>query len=737
MEQPTEPTLTEVLESYGKPKEPMTFKSTRLNKSLKSYGNLATDEMYKKLREEVDAIVALERTPLPCSDHSIDLKYPAEFNLRESIELSDRLTTYAKIPVYVLPSGDKPSKGFEVGNYCEFNFKVTTSMSQAKKRFEIAATYKNYKKDYKSSMSEEDFPVVTEYKTCWCPGSFDMRSWIKLKDATFNMDVYTYLCALEDNREFILLTEQELRPGENYKTRALVWVVPRLDTKVKIGEKIVLALPTYIEPEKQELPSHELLTKCKEQPMEWFVKSVMYPFDNCSYLYAQAVTLELFRIKNLFPFNMWIVGEPGTGKSAVLDKLSIICNDKVWDSGRSTIKGLLPSFAPNFSSAGMLVTAKRRGLVNEFNDIIGTSDPRYRAQMLDQLKGLLEGNDINYTSGFGQMQVRMSADMIAASNVPTKSGGSCFGSVVEMYGSYLSNALLDRFLFIWLGEEQAEYVNFHREEVKTLISSTNRKNQKDALKMLDYGDLLKPNEIRSLMNLLNVCKYKIDNKVTHGKWYKNVLGNVPHGILSRAYEFYFNIASAYCALRTLSEGALIGSKVAPEDTEFVIKECDEQLASSLLVRLIEEYAKYQPGIMNRRRAMNSLTSTQLKVYSYIEDKFYGNDNKFSRRVPVSELLSVCGKETDLNSVLSRLASVRLIVFDSAFALLFDESPDATSVFDSVARGTVYFESEVLPLHLVKRGLIVKREDGKYAPLWSNDYKSVLPAAQAIDNFAKQ
>lgn len=193
---------------------------------------------------------------------------------------------------------------------------------------------------------------------------------IRRSSETFSVFFHQYRIRTDSGKTIIVMAENELDVGSHYRIKGML-VEVRDESKIGETTKIPTDLPVLflisaasdiIEIDLIEFHQrvhgwdHEVLVKktfgSLRHPI-WFEKFII------SWLFSGEV--------NGYPLHIMWVGPTGSGKTTgMLDPLSHLFRDQVYDGTKGTFKGLVPHYGGVLAEVGYLAMARRLALVDEF-----------------------------------------------------------------------------------------------------------------------------------------------------------------------------------------------------------------------------------------------------------------------------------------------------------------------------------------------------------------------------------
>lgn len=332
--------------------------------------------------------------------------------------------------------------------------------------------------------------------------NFDKKKWVQLKEVKGHFYLYRFIDY--NNQEYVLLTNEHQLVGDYIIDGVVTYVddAKPLTSSAKIGTKIPYLFVHTIQERIVKFENREQFfehTKTMGVTRETFFN---YPFVKQFPNGKQRITLQPEWFKHLiwawllhssqnemqpYPLHLMIVGPKGSGKSTLLNVLHTISKEtrKVYGGDGSTIKGLIPSFRDRPPKIGYLGESVRFSFLDEFlrcalrsttnlaNGDLGVNE------MFAQMNDLLEHQAREFSSGMGEVNLRMRSRVIAGTN-PVREIHTVEDLITKFDESFTS-----RWLIFWEREE-SECVTMIRDNTAQLQTYDYHFASDDFLSILDF-----------------------------------------------------------------------------------------------------------------------------------------------------------------------------------------------------------------------------------------------------------
>ncbi len=652
---------------------------------------------------------------------NIRVLLPYFFNLENALIMSGHLTEKTGCPVIVLPnSPTSEQKTYKLTEYCQIKCKVVAHFEEYKLPFNLFNVHSFY--------DETADKII--YRVSFIGHRKPSARWDEEPFRHFKFERYSYHAISEDGVRFLLFSTNKLELGKDYEACGLFFDIRKADTGINIGKRSVICLATCVSDIRDTVIKKEVLQKCKGKSWDYFLRSATYPFSNMTNDFAELIATNLFHVDTGFPYNIILCGHPNRTKTAVLFKIASITRDEILETGSSSIKGLLPSFSSTNANCGVLAESHYKALINEFFDLLNRVGAVDRPAYLNGLKSVLEGKSTTFRTGNGSATIRMKGDMVAATNFPrSEHGGRWMRSILEIYQHY-DPAFCDRVLFYSPPTEQERLVDEAKDRISNLLRQTGKKDELDQLKELDYGELLNPTEIRSLMDFaktltVNVQDIEYQRKLSIERRHK-----IYDGVFSRHSEYTLNIATAYAFIRNITEETI------DEKTKIIQVLNDDLLrASNFLVNLLQSYQEENP-IRSRLRIARimALTPVEKTIFLTMLDRYKDkiDASVHLKKISLGELIVSFSKEyptLEIEEAVNKLIDKDLIVCDGQYLMFFPElSEEANMLFKQIKLKKEFKPEpmhEIIAKSLVRRGIVgYDQFSGVYSSIWVSDGKKL-------------
>lgn len=669
-------------------------------------------------------------------EHTIKLYEAYPFSWAQVKAVSRKLTLEMDTPCLVLPKfktlEQHPAikQGGAVGKYCIFEAQVVMNKAEGGKTttFDLVSAYDCLEKD-------EDPPheKIHHHWNLLFPGELQTRG-IKKADLGFRHELHHY--AIQSDKHHIqAFCGKELELGQVYRVGGLLWSAEDKKNTRAIPFHEEYMLIDWAVPMRNLLEiDSSFFDKFKGLTHDQMRDSVAFPFENSVSDYMELTFLSVFYIKSsTIPLNITLIGPPGCTKSGFLERLAAISGDPYMDAGNTTIKGLLPSFAPKSQSPGAMATARTFVLCNEFFDLMKNAQNNEGTyDILRSMKTILEGKVAKCSSGVGSMDVVMRGSAIFGSNW-LSFGKTFLTSVSDMYEK-LDKALLDRILLYPVPTEfQMKMKNMHERRVKELFNKhTLLTGETDEIKIIANMDTpypLNTYDLRTLItfkeNLVARMEQEaIDELIAQGSLIQEKNGVE---IYTRAQEFIANIASAYAF-----EAALVAGKVDSDTKEIQIMPEHVRAAGSYYQIVIRRHKRENENKGQQRKEyyLRGATKGQKFILDALRTKFQSATDAQSAKVPldlmVMEYERVCSdSKWEVN--IRPLLEDKCVLWDGEYLMWLPEELDEAAVQALFLGGNaLYQQSDVLLRnHLVTgNGIGGQLEHG-----WLNEQLPIRPTEE--------
>ena len=548
----------------------------------------------------------------------IDVDYPMTW--REVKALSTYFTNAFHRPILVFPKiSSKISKDDErikptplPGYFCEFDAQliIVKTISDRNTLYEVAQTY------YKQIKNEHCFFLAFSGEK---PPKAALRY---LPDESFSFTRHAYV-ARAGEYDVQIFTETPLELGNEYRLRGLVWSATDGKTLLPSHEYFMLVSDFKPTRELMQIDAN-FFDRFRKLSDSQFVNACAYPFENSVSDYKELIFLVVFYIKSsLIPLNILLLGAGNCTKSGFLTKLAAIARDPVVDSGSSTLKGLLPSFAAGNPKPGVLATSRYFALVNEFFEIIKSGTGKFGPESfttLSRMKNMLEGVTVPSWSGNGNMETKMRGSVFMASNWISIQGGVRLTTVREFYNE-IDPPFLDRLLIYPVPHElQNDLVAQHKGRVDRLRDmmkeAQNITGESEILRRLENPYGLTCEDLNTILRFKEQLNVLMDDDSLDmlAHYSTEIAARYSVDFYSRNQDFIKNIASAYAFREALQQG-----EVAPDTKRITIRPRHVRDAGDFYCYILERHFS-KPYLSSKRREeiySNSLTEPQKHLYNFL------------------------------------------------------------------------------------------------------------------------
>ena len=161
---------------------------------------------------------------------------------------------------------------------------------------------------------------------------------------------------------------------------------------------------------------------------------------------------------NTYPMHLMVLGEAGSGKSALLNTLHSHSKEskEIFAGATSTLKSLVPSFKNNPAQIGYLAESNRFAICDEFLRCLvntrTTKEGSHREEGVGIMNDLLEHQKREVGSGVSRARVNMTARILAMSN-PIR-GVNNMNNLLNGY----DESFLSRWLIYYQTEEHVQMI---------------------------------------------------------------------------------------------------------------------------------------------------------------------------------------------------------------------------------------------------------------------------------------
>lgn len=170
--------------------------------------------------------------------------------------------------------------------------------------------------------------------------------------------------------------------------------------------------------------------------------------------------------RNKYPFHLMMIGEPGGGKSELINTLYDRSREgvEIFSGSQSTLKRLVPSFKEKPAKMGYLAQCIRYAYCDEFfRAVYRTGDDERNQELVAMMNDLLEHQSREAGSGNSSIKVKMSARLLATTNYP-RSANSVLDVLQRFDASFLT-----RFLVYSQSSEHLDMVNENKDSELELL----------------------------------------------------------------------------------------------------------------------------------------------------------------------------------------------------------------------------------------------------------------------------
>lgn len=656
----------------------------------------------------------------------VDVDFPLTW--RDMKALSVGATTQYSRPVLVFPKNKTKwehitsvdaSSAYRVKNIptpgfvCEFDAQVilVKSISDQSNLFEMAQTF------YRKVKEEHVFSLAF-------PGEKPPKGLRYLPDQSFSFTSHTYVVR-SGEWDITVFSEEPLELGNEYHLRGLIWSAT--DGKSPMPAHEYFMFVSDFKPTRELMKiDNAFFNRFKGVSDSRFVNACAFPFENSVSDYKELTFLATFYIKSsLIPLNILLLGAGNCTKSGFLTKMAAISRDKIIDSGSSTLKGLLPSFAAGNPKPGLFATARYFPLVNEFFEIVKTGGKFGPESFvtLSKMKNMLEGVSVPSYSGNGNMETKMRGSVFMASNWVAIEGGIRLTTVREFYNQ-IDPPFLDRILIYPVPHElQNDLVNQHKGRVDRLRDmmkeTTGIEDEAEIIRQMENPYGLTCEDLYTILRFKEqLSPYMEDEALDVIAHYSSeIASRYSTDFYSRNQDFIKNIASAYAFREALQKGEItINSK------RITIKAQHVRDAGDFYCFILERHFSKPYSSSKRREEIyaNSLTEPQKHLYQFLWDKSKSAKEKMTTSyADVDEAVrsfKTAFPEADFGIASRFLLDNQMAGFDGQNLIFIDYLLD-NGVIDAITMGG---RDDALMLYaeiLDRNGLLTLGSAGKMSCTW--------------------
>ena len=672
----------------------------------------------------------------------LDVDYPLGWS--QVKDISRRLTLELDKPILVVPrlkaqvQNSLIYQGSYSGKYCVFEAQVIADKSENNKEtiFDLVSVHDKQIKD------DETKEMIHSHWNLLFPDE-PQTSGYKKTDLAFKYGRHHYVLQSE-NLVFQAFVEDKLELGQVYRVGGLTW-----SAADKKNTKAVAFHDNYCMVD-WAIPMRNLMTidqtffnKFRHLSHDQIRNSIAFPFENSISDYKELPFLAVFHIKsNTIPLNITMIGPPGCTKSGFLKRLAAISGDPYLDAGNTTIKGLMPSFAPKSSAPGAMATARTFVICNEFFDLMKNAQNNESTyDILSSMKTILEGDSAKCSSGLGSMIIIMRGSAIFGSNWISMGRGGFLTSVTDMY-SRLDKALLDRILIYPINTKfQMQMKNLHERRVKELKNTfTAKTGIREEVKVLEQMDTPYPLNTYDLRTLLTfkenlVARMGADavaEVITQGRTIQERYGVDQY---TRAQDFIANIASAYAF-----EDALIAGKVDKDTREIWISQDNVRSAGAFYQTILHRHRGESENAAQQRRDFytHGATKGQKMILDFLKNIFEKAADSESAKVRMDavydEFNKICS-DISWEVSIRPLLDEKMVLWDGENLMWLPEQLEDVVLFNLFrGRQGVWLQDAelLLRLHLAEGNGI----GGELEHHWLNDSLPIRPTEEVQNKILK-
>jgi hypothetical protein len=287
-------------------------------------------------------------------------------------------------------------------------------------------------------------------------------------------DFYSYKFIAND-KEYVVFSQNEIDTGRV----DITGTVFSLDDATTVGENRKLSKSTDVifchssDPAIEPLTDGEIADIKPEIDHDWLAKRFFGGWRQPPLYEKMIMAMMVVKDENSYPSHLIQIGEPGTGKSYMMEALMTSMDERqdMMRGEQSTIKGMIPSFSQEPPDPGYLAKCHRVGCVDEFFNLLDDTQTKAEKQkVFRKLLTLLEHRPSNATSGNGNISVQLESTMIASTN-----SANGVDDVVQM-AQELDEAFLSRCIVYQFTENHKQFIESRKSTVKKLASKEGGEN---------------------------------------------------------------------------------------------------------------------------------------------------------------------------------------------------------------------------------------------------------------------
>lgn len=635
------------------------------------------DALFDQIRLQIEESIRNQKASGICSPIKIYVDYP--LNWTQAKVISQQLTSRVDWPIMILPRVSPTNDSHLIkkeeytGYYCEFDATIVVNSIEGDRNsiFEIASVHDFIdRKTGSHNFYSLKFPDM------------EIRGGYYKPELSFKLSRHSYW-ATGDKIQFTVFCDQQLELGDTYRMRGLLFLARNvLSKKAVVFQEAYMLVDSAIATRDIASIDESFFEKFRGLDIDHLRDATAFPFENSVPEYKSLIFFAVFNLHTAFPFNVLIIGSPGSTKSAFLERLASISGDTLYDSGSATLKGIMPAFSTRGMSAGALAISRHFAIINEFFEIIKSAKKMEGSyDVLSVMKQILEGKRTVAKSGNGSMTVKMRGSVFMATNW-TPVGTESRQTMVCEYYSRLDPALLDRFLIYPVPqEEQIKLVGQHAARVEETVNEfcvrSGLNPHTDTINILEKLDTpyrINTVDLRTLLVFKRQINPEMDAETVASlvHYEKEVQKRHGYEIYTRARNFIKLIASAYALARALSDG-----EIHPTTRTVRIRKEDVRQAAEYYMLVLERHSGAEKSTGRRRSEFANVGVSQGQKFllEYLKSKYEAGICPEDRKVAIPSLLNQFKSrypEMDFNLAIRGLLEHHLIVYDGEKAMYLDD-----------------------------------------------------------------
>jgi len=396
-----------------------------------------------------------------------------------------------------------------------------------------------------------------------------------------NLPFYVYRFITEKNSEFILLTSTRCEIGDYFMTGVqthcddykMLTDSAKLPTKLPFffAQKIQNRIIKFKDREEFKFKLRSLYINRKDffdypftATKNGLTRKLLHP-KWYKWLIWSWLTHRKKGLMNDYPFHLMIIGQPGAGKSFLLNGLFNKSKEtrEVFAGAGSTLKSLVPSFKYSPARLGYLAESNRFSFCDEFlrclTNTKTSSEGSQREESVAVMNDLLEHQKREVGSGVSRVKVNMTSRVIAATN-PVKGIQNVSDLIKRFDASFLSR---------WI-------IYYQTEEHEKLVKDSNDSK-------LEFYDFKIPiNDWISFLDYLHSfsAEYDLERVL-------KIYNSIPN-ILSEDLNNHYNTRHKH-HIECLMDGIIKTRCFLERDMSFKAKEQDYEVLKEVWTNIIKSW----------------------------------------------------------------------------------------------------------------------------------------------------